>query len=142
MRLNTEKESICDFQVFGNTGRKIFFLKTNDFQRVADTICSMLSPEFHMSSGKSHFFKMIIELCELEDEASLLEQIENVIEGLDSRYVASANFAEFLNYCQNLVMNGEYIELKRLLTGKVNKSAPESDKRANVLGLHSFKKAI
>lgn len=96
----------------------------------------------HTISSKTRSFEKLIELCDSENETVILEYIKNVLQGLDCRYVASANLSEFFQYCLNLIEDGEYEELKRILTGKVKKSVSESDKRAKVIGLHSFKKAI
>lgn len=96
----------------------------------------------HTSSSKAGSFEKLIELCDSENESVILEYIENLQEGLDCRYVTSVSLSEFFQYCINLVEGGEYEELKRILTGKVNKSVSESDKRAKVIDMHSFKKAI
>lgn len=96
----------------------------------------------HTASSRTDSFEKLIELCDSENESVILGYIENVLEGLDYRYVASVSLSEFFQYCINLIENGEYEELKRLLTGKVNKSVSESDKKANVIDMHSFKKAI
>ncbi len=133
---------ISDFQVFGNIQEEIFFLRTNDFQRAADTISGMIKPDLHMANNKNRFFKMMTRLCESADESLLLKCIDDAFEGLDFRFVTSVNFAEFLNYCRNLVMNAEYIELKKILTEKVNKGVSETIRKANVIDMHSLKKAI
>ncbi|MEP2446829.1 hypothetical protein A8B79_07630 [Balneola sp. EhC07] len=96
----------------------------------------------HTISSKTRSFEKLIELCDSENETVILEYIKNVLQGLDCRYVASANLSEFFQYCLNLIEDGEYEELKRILTGKVKKSVSESDKRAKVIDMHSFKKAI
>lgn len=96
----------------------------------------------HTTNSKAASFEKLIELSDSENETVILEYIKNVLEGLDYRYVASVSLSEFLHYCINLIENGEYEELKRVLTGKVNKSVYESGKNASVIDMHSLKKAM
>lgn len=121
---------------------KLFFKRVKDFLRVTDNKGRMKFKNLHTASSRTDSFEKLIELCDSENESVILGYIENVLEGLDYRYVASVSLSEFFQYCINLIENGEYEELKRLLTGKVNKSVSESDKKANVIDMHSFKKAI
>ena len=102
----------------------------------------MKNHKFHSDSSKINFFEMLIELCNPENESSLLEYLTSVEEGLDIRYMAEMNLAEFLRYCINLTENGEFEELRRILTGKINKSVSDSGKKPKVISIHSFKRAI
>ena len=102
----------------------------------------MKNEKSHTDTDKTKFFETLIELCDLENESLLIEHLTSVEEKLDSRYLTEMNYSEFLRYCIILVENGECKELKRLLTGKLNKSATKVGKSANVIILHSFKKAI
>jgi len=121
---------------------KFFFKRIKVFLRVTDKKGRMKFKKIHTTSSKAGSFEKLIELCDSENESDIIDYIENALEGLDYRYVASLSLSEFFRYCISLAENGEFEELKRILTGKVNKSVSESDKKANVTGIHSFKKAI
>mgnify|MGYP001627810584 CR=1 FL=1 len=102
----------------------------------------MNSQIIHTTSCKVDSFEKLIELCDSEKEATILEFINKELKELDYRYVISVGLSEFFQYCINLIENGEFEELKSILTRKVNRSASEPDNKANVINMHSLKKAI
>jgi hypothetical protein len=102
----------------------------------------MKTHKFHSESSKINFFKMLIELCNLKNESSLLDCMRSVEEELNRKYLTEINLSEFLRYCIVLAENLELDELKRLLAGKINKSVSDFGKEANVININSFKKAI
>lgn len=109
---------------------------------MSDKLSSMKHEKTYSDTGKTNFFKMLLELCDLGNESLLIEHLTSAEEELDCRYLTEMNYSEFLRYCIVLVENGECEELKRLLTGKMNKSVSRVSKSTNVITLRSFKKAI
>jgi len=116
-----------------------------DFERVADKKgCKSKPMESKLISNieVDRFFRKLLEVCGSENEQALLDQFQSLKDLLDDRYGAFDNLRALLSYCESLVLNKEYYELRKILTGKINKSSSKANERSNIISLDSYKKAI